>query len=190
MNAKHHPDLQKSYGTGDRSSAIRSSRRRSWTGCCIHSTRSTFGARSYRLKDRRKAGLVPPRGQEGAEAAARSLASDSVPPKRAKRRRWAPLVRGQGGPFMKVQGWGIFDRTMRNFQPELTTPQGKREKPLKWPTIEQNQFSHESSFCPRSTTRVDFFSDGLQPHSVSPKFGGVRVKLSRTTRPRWLHLNR
>ena len=36
---------------------------------------------SYRLKDRRKAGLVPPRGQEGAEAAARSLASDSVTPK-------------------------------------------------------------------------------------------------------------
>jgi hypothetical protein len=27
----------------------------------------------------------------------------------------------------------------------------------------QNQFSHESSLCPRSTTRVDFFSDGLQP---------------------------
>ena len=36
---------------------------------------------SYRLKDRRKAGLVPPRGSEGADAAARSLASDSAPPK-------------------------------------------------------------------------------------------------------------
>ncbi|HEY6385311.1 MAG TPA: hypothetical protein VIX91_06485, partial [Candidatus Acidoferrum sp.] len=33
------------------------------------------------LKERRKAGLVPPRGQEGAEAAARSLVSDSVTPK-------------------------------------------------------------------------------------------------------------
>ena len=36
---------------------------------------------SYRLKDRRKAGLVPPRGQEGVEAAVRSLAVDSVTPK-------------------------------------------------------------------------------------------------------------
>jgi len=36
---------------------------------------------SYRLKDRRKAGLVPSRGQEGAEATPRSLTSDSVAPK-------------------------------------------------------------------------------------------------------------
>jgi hypothetical protein len=46
-----------------------------------HSTTINIRGESYRLKDRRKAGLVPPRGQEGAEAAARSLASDSVPPK-------------------------------------------------------------------------------------------------------------
>jgi hypothetical protein len=46
-----------------------------------HSTTINIRGESYRLKDRRKAGLVPPRGQEGSEAAARSLASDSVPPK-------------------------------------------------------------------------------------------------------------
>ena len=47
-----------------------------------HSTTINIRGESYRLKDRRKAGLLPPpRGQEGAEAAARSLASDSVPPK-------------------------------------------------------------------------------------------------------------
>jgi IstB-like ATP binding protein len=46
-----------------------------------HSTSINIRGESYRLKDRRKAGLVPPRGQEGAEAAARSLASDSVTPK-------------------------------------------------------------------------------------------------------------
>ena len=46
-----------------------------------HSTTINIRGESYRLKDRRKAGLVPPRGQEGAEAAARSLASDSVAPK-------------------------------------------------------------------------------------------------------------
>src|SRR5439155_1620034 len=40
-----------------------------------HSTTINIRGESYRLKDRRKAGLVPPRGQEGAEAAARSLAS-------------------------------------------------------------------------------------------------------------------
>ena len=41
---------------------------------------SEVGAKSYRLKDRRKAGLVPPREQERA-AAAHSLASASVAPK-------------------------------------------------------------------------------------------------------------
>jgi DNA replication protein DnaC len=46
-----------------------------------HSTTINIRGESYRLKDRRKAGLVPPRGQEGAESAARSLASDSVTPK-------------------------------------------------------------------------------------------------------------
>src|ERR1700758_513200 len=43
-----------------------------------HSPTINIRGESYRLKERRKAGLVPPRGQEGAEAAARSLASDSV----------------------------------------------------------------------------------------------------------------
>ncbi len=46
-----------------------------------HSTTINIRGESYRLKDRRKAGLVPPRGQDEADAAARSLGSDSVPPK-------------------------------------------------------------------------------------------------------------
>jgi IstB-like ATP binding protein len=75
-----------------------------------HSTTINIRGESYRLKDRRKAGLVPPRGQEGAEAAARSLASDSVTPKRAKRRRWAPLRPRPRRLIHAVQGWGIFDR--------------------------------------------------------------------------------
>ena len=33
-----------------------------------HSTTINIRGESFRLKDRRKAGLVPPRGQEGAEA--------------------------------------------------------------------------------------------------------------------------
>ena len=45
-----------------------------------HSTTINIRGESYRLKDRRRAGLVPPRGQEGA-AASSSLASDSAPPK-------------------------------------------------------------------------------------------------------------
>jgi hypothetical protein len=57
-----------------------------------HSTTINIRGESCRLKDRRKAGLVPPRGRDGADAAARSLASDSV--------------RGQGGPF-EVRGWEI-----------------------------------------------------------------------------------
>ncbi len=51
-----------------------------WAIC--HSTTISIRRESYRLKDRRRAGLMPPRrGQEGAEAAARSRASDSVTPK-------------------------------------------------------------------------------------------------------------
>ena len=46
-----------------------------------HSTTINIRGESYRLKDRRRAGLAPPRGQDGGEAAARSLASDSVAPK-------------------------------------------------------------------------------------------------------------
>lgn len=46
-----------------------------------HSTTINIRGESYRLKDRRKAGLVPPREQERAAVAARSLASDSVPAK-------------------------------------------------------------------------------------------------------------
>jgi hypothetical protein len=53
----------------------------STVGLLHHSTTINIRGESYRLKDRRKAGLVPPRGQEGAEVAARSLASDSVTPK-------------------------------------------------------------------------------------------------------------
>jgi len=44
-----------------------------------HSTTINIRGESYRLKDRRKAGLVPARGQDG--VAATSLASDSLTPK-------------------------------------------------------------------------------------------------------------
>jgi IstB-like ATP binding protein len=37
-----------------------------------HSTTINIRGESYRLKDRRKAGLVPPRGQEGATTRAQS----------------------------------------------------------------------------------------------------------------------
>ena len=45
-------------------SAIRSSRRRSWIGCCTTRRRSTSAA-SYRLKERRKAGLLPHGSETG-----------------------------------------------------------------------------------------------------------------------------
>jgi len=50
-----------------------------------YSTTINIRGESYRLKDRRKAGLVPARGQEGAADAARSLAADSVPPRTRQR---------------------------------------------------------------------------------------------------------
>jgi hypothetical protein len=39
-----------------------------------HSTTINIRGESYRLKDRRNSGLVPPRGREEADAAAHSLA--------------------------------------------------------------------------------------------------------------------
>ena len=86
-----------------------------------HSTTINIRGESYRLKDRRKAGLVPPRGQEGAEAAARSMASDSVTPK-TRQEDGAGLhsVRGHGGPFMSFKGGEFSTGTTGNFQPELT----------------------------------------------------------------------
>jgi len=101
----------KSYGTGDRSSAIRSSRRRSWTGAASLDDDQHSG-RELPAEDRRRPGCATARTRR-AEAAARSLAR-LVPPKRAKRRRWAPL-RPRPGAHYEVQGWGIFDRTMRIF---------------------------------------------------------------------------
>ena len=80
-----------------------------------HSTTINIRGESYRLKDRRKAGLVPPRGQEGAEAAARSWPRTPLRPKRAKRRRWAPLRPRPGRPIHEVQGWGIFNRYKGEF---------------------------------------------------------------------------
>ena len=46
-----------------------------------HSMTINVRGESYRLKERRKAGLVPPRGQDAATTVATSLASASVPPK-------------------------------------------------------------------------------------------------------------
>src|SRR5579863_4039242 len=85
-----------------------------------HSTTINIRGESYRLKDRRKAGLVPPRRQEGAEVAARSLASDSVPQNAPKGGAGLHSVRGQGSPFMKFRGGEFSTGTTGNFQPELT----------------------------------------------------------------------
>jgi IstB-like ATP binding protein len=88
-----------------------------------HSTTINIRGESYRLKDRRRAGLLPPRGQEGAEAAARSVASDRTPlrPKRAKRRRWAPLRPRPWRLIHEVQGWGFFDRYNGEFSTGIDT---------------------------------------------------------------------
>ena len=51
-----------------------------WTGCCTTRRPSTFGG-ELPAEGSPEGRPVPPRGQEGAEAAARSLASDSVTPK-------------------------------------------------------------------------------------------------------------
>lgn len=82
-----------------------------------HSTTINIRGESYRLKDRRKAGLVPAREQERA-AGSPSLASASVSPKTRQKRRWAPLrprprrfTHGTSGVgnFRPAKG-GIFNR--------------------------------------------------------------------------------
>jgi hypothetical protein len=69
-----------------------------------HSTTINIRGESYRLKERRKAGLVPSKGQDGS-AASVSLASASVPPKTRQKTALGPhYIRGQGGPFMNFRG--------------------------------------------------------------------------------------
>ena len=85
-----------------------------------HSTTINIRGESYRLKDRRKAGLVPPREQE------RSAASPSWPrpplrPRRAKKRRWAPLRPRPKRLIHDLQGWGIFDRRSGEFSSGVDT---------------------------------------------------------------------
>jgi hypothetical protein len=55
-----------------------------------HSTTIDIRGESYRLKDRCKGGLVPPRRQEGAEATPRSLASDCIKPRCAQQTALVP----------------------------------------------------------------------------------------------------
>jgi IstB-like ATP binding protein len=75
-----------------------------------HSTTINIRGESYRLKDRRKAGLVPPRGQEGTGPRLVPWPRTPFRPKRAKKRRWAPLRPRPRRPIDEVQGWGIFNR--------------------------------------------------------------------------------
>jgi DNA replication protein DnaC len=70
-----------------------------------HSTTMNIRGESYRLKERRKAGLVPAREQE--RTTSNSLAADSVAPKTRQRRRWAPLRPRPRRQLYTVQGWGI-----------------------------------------------------------------------------------
>src|SRR5690349_25099975 len=56
-----------------------------------HSTIINIRSESYRLKDRRRAGLLPLRERDGASAPVFPQPQPSLRPKRAAKRRWAPL---------------------------------------------------------------------------------------------------
>jgi IstB-like ATP binding protein len=121
-----------------------------------HSTTSNIRGKSYRLKDCHKAGLVPRR-----ESATRSMASDSLLPKRAKRRCWAPL-----GP----RPWRpIHEFRNGNFQSELTpdpdwqvvgsTPKLGSTISLqiiRFPTLIRGPFSMLQDGCKLAQIRPDF----------------------------------
>ena len=68
---------------------------------------------SYRQQDRRKAGLVAPRVQEGVEAAAHSLVSDSLTPKTRQK-----SGAGSTPSEAKEEGHSL-SSGVGNFQPEL-----------------------------------------------------------------------
>src|SRR5712691_3573379 len=78
-----------------------------------HSTAINIRGESYRLKERRKAGLVPAREQE--RAASNSWPRTPLRPKRATNRRWAPLRPKPRRQLYRVEGWGIFDPRNREF---------------------------------------------------------------------------
>jgi hypothetical protein len=83
-----------------------------------HSTTINIRGESYRLKDRRKAGLVPGRGQDGT---ATSLASDSVTPKtRQKTALGSTASEAKEAHQMKLRSGEFSTGAMGTFQPELT----------------------------------------------------------------------
>jgi hypothetical protein len=68
----------------------------------------------YRLKDRRKAGLVPPRERERA-VASQSLASASLATKTRQKAALGSLRPRPRRPIHELQRWGIFDRRKGEF---------------------------------------------------------------------------
>ena len=103
-------------------------------------------AEDWRLRELRKEGIIGKKAGETADRDEHNLDQYVIP-------RWGRCLTSSIRPT-DVEAW---------FEVLALTPQGKREKAAQVAHHRQNQFSHESSFCPRSTTRVDFFSDGLQP---------------------------
>jgi hypothetical protein len=85
-----------------------------------HSTTINIRGESYRLKDRRKAGLVPP-GSRSEPRLPTAWPRPPLRPKRAKRRRWAPLRPRPRRPIHDLQGWGIFDRRNGEFSSGVDT---------------------------------------------------------------------
>jgi hypothetical protein len=82
-----------------------------------HSTTINIRGESYRLKDRRRAGLLPLREQDGREAAAVSVARSPLRPKRAAQgRRWAPFRARPPKPIRKCD---FYCSWVRNFRPVL-----------------------------------------------------------------------
>jgi DNA replication protein DnaC len=75
-----------------------------------HSTTLNIRGESYRLKDRRKAGLVRLADRKGRGPQLVPWPRTPLRPKRAKRRRWAPLRPRPRRPIHEVQGWRVFDR--------------------------------------------------------------------------------
>jgi hypothetical protein len=108
-------------GTGDRSLAIRSRRRRFWDRCRITRRPSTF-ARELPVEGppQRWPALNPRTGRGGSRAEFLGLGASVTPKSAPKSGPGLHSVRVQGSPIMKSRGGELSTGKTGNFQPDLT----------------------------------------------------------------------
>lgn len=115
-------------------------------------------AEDWRLRELRKEGIIGKKAGETADRDEHNLDQYVIP-------RWGRCLASSIRPT-DVEAW---------FEVLALTPQGKREKPLKWPTIDKINSVMSQVFAHAQRHGLISSQMGCNPFR-SPKFGGVRCK--------------